>query len=177
VLACTVMLARVAAVILALHRELFESVWPGLTTMALPGVGYSLWFLLVRGSKNQPVEAPRLNNPLSLGIAIQFGAIYALVTLLVRAVTEEGITKGLFVVSFLSGLTDVDAITLSTIDASKSGQLAGALAARVVILAATANTLLKLSMALTIGSPELRRRVAAVLMFTLVAGLLSFVWF
>jgi uncharacterized membrane protein (DUF4010 family) len=92
-------------------------------------------------------------------------------------VTEEGITKGLFVVSFLSGLTDVDAITLSTIDASKSGQLAGALAARVVILAATANTLLKLSMALTIGSPELRRRVAAVLMFTLVAGLLSFVWF
>lgn len=173
VLACTVMLARVAAVVLTLRRELFAHVWLPLVLMSLPGIAAGFWVLFVRRSKSEPVEAPQLTNPLRLGTAVKFAAIYGVVTLVVRAVAESEVTRGLFAVSFLSGLTDVDAITLSTIDAIRNGNMAESLAAHVIVVAALANTLTKLVIALTLGSPLLQRRVSAVLGVTLVAGLVA----
>lgn len=177
VLACTVMLARVAAVVLTLRRELFAYVWLPLLLMSLPGIAAGFWVFFVRRSKTEPVEAPQLTNPLRLGTAIKFAAIYGVVTLVVRAVAESEVTRGLFAVSFLSGLTDVDAITLSTIDAVRTGNLAESLAAQVIVVAAVANTLTKLVIALTLGAPLLQRRVSVVLGVTLVAGLLAlWIW-
>lgn len=172
VLASTVMLARVAAVALALQPKLFAGVWPALLAMALPGIFYAAWVLLIRRSQMKLIEAPELKNPLSLVTAIKFAAIYAVVTLVVRAVAEEEISRGMLAVSFFSGLTDMDAITLSTIDATKTGGLGESLAARLIIVAAIANTLAKAAIVLLLGSTTMRRSGALIFGLTLGAGLL-----
>jgi uncharacterized membrane protein (DUF4010 family) len=175
VLACTVMLGRVAAVLLTLQRELFLVVWPGLLVMAVPGLGYAAWALLVRPASAETVKPPAISNPLGLGTAIKFAVIYAVVTLLVRAVGETELSRGLLAVGFVSGLTDVDAITLTTADGVRNATLTAALAGQVIIVAAVANTLMKGGMAVAFGSPQLRRLVGMVLGLTLLAGLLA-VW-
>lgn len=173
VLACTVMLARVATVILTLRRELFAHTWPALLIMAVPGIICGFWLLAIRRPKWESVEAPALSNPLSLGMAIKFAAIYGIVTLVVRAVADQEVTRGLFAVSFLSGLTDVDAITLSTIDAAKNGKVLESLAARIIVVAALANTFAKLLIAVVLGTSVLRRWVTLVLGATIAGGLLA----
>ncbi len=173
VLASTVMLARVAAVSLVLQQKLFAVVWPALLAMALPGIFYAAWVLLIRRSQMKLIEAPELKNPLSLVTAIKFAAIYAIVTLVVRAVAEEEISQGMLAVSFFSGLTDMDAITLSTIDATKTGGMGESLAARLIIVAVIANTLAKAAIALLLGSTTMRRSGALIFGLTLGAGLLA----
>ncbi len=177
VLASLVMLARVAAVVLALQREIFAFVWPTLLAMSLPGIAYAGWRLLVRPPTSGSLGAPDLKNPLSLSIAIKFAAIYSLITLLVRAVSEEEFTRGLLAVAFLSGLTDVDAVTLTTIDSAKSGALATAIAAQVIVIATVANTLAKAAIAVFLGSPRLRKTVALIFALTAASGLTAFaIW-
>ncbi len=173
VLASTVMLARVAAVALALQPMLFAVVWPALLLMALPGIFYAAWVLLIRRSQMKLIAAPELKNPLSLVTAIKFAAIYAVVTLVVRAVAEEEISRGMLAVSFFSGLTDMDAITLSTIDSTKTGGLVASLGARLIIVAAIANTLAKAAIVLLLGSTTMRRSGALIFGLTLGAGLLA----
>jgi len=170
VLASLVMLARVAAVVLALQREIFAFVWPTLLAMALPGVAYTVWILIVRPLKPGSRAEPDLKNPLSLSIAIKFAAIYSVITLLIRAVSEEELTTGLLAVAFLSGLTDVDAVTLTTIDSTKSGALAAAVAAQVIVIATMANTLSKAMIAVFLGSPGLRKSVALIFGITVATG-------
>lgn len=174
VLASLVMLARIGALVLALEREIFMVLWPTLVAMSLPGIGYAGWMFFGRPVKSASLEQPELKNPLSLGIAIKFAAVYSLITLLVRTVSEEELNRGLFVVAFLSGLTDVDAITLTTIDSSKSGALAAAIGARVIIFAAAANTLAKAVITVFLGSPQLRRRMTLIFGLTLATGLVAF---
>ena len=82
---------------------------------------------------------------------------------------------GVYLASFISGLADVDAIALSVAGMSaNAGQLSLNIAARAIVLAGLANTLLKGGVAMTIGSPELRRAIwpGTLLMIVVVTGLL-----
>lgn len=173
VLASLVMLARIAGIILALQREVFALLWPTLAAMALPGLGYAAWMWFVRPRQSTVVQRPDMKNPLSLSMAIKFAAVYSVVTLLVRAVSEEEVTRGLLAVAFISGLTDVDAITLTTIDSTRSGTLAASIAAQVIIVAAVANTMTKAIMAALLGSTLLRWRVALVFGLTVAIGVVA----
>jgi uncharacterized membrane protein (DUF4010 family) len=139
--------------------------------MALPGVVYMAWVWRRAQPGHVPGDTPALGNPLSLRTAVKFAALYALISLLVRVLREQGWTEGLLPLSFVSGLTDLDAIALSV---ARDPTVAGArpeLATVAVVLAAVANTLLKGGLALGLGSPGLRRRVALVLGLTALMGL------
>ena len=59
-------------------------------------------------------ETPEPANPAELKSALLFGVLYAAVLLAVAFARDRFGTAGLYTVAVLSGLTDVDAITLST---------------------------------------------------------------
>jgi uncharacterized membrane protein (DUF4010 family) len=72
----------------------------------------------------------------------------------------------------LSGLTDLDAISLSLAQLQKAGHVLANEGARALVIAAMANALLKAGMAVTLGSASMRRPVMLVLGATaLCAGL------
>jgi uncharacterized membrane protein (DUF4010 family) len=168
--ACTVMLPRVLVTTALINRSLAMSLIVPLALMAMPGIGYGVWIWLRRKTAGKSGDVPKLGNPLSLATAIKFAALYAVIAFLVKWVRAEGFTQGLLPLSFVSGLTDMDAISLS-IARDHSGDAANpGLAARAVVLAAVSNTLLKTGMAAMLGSRGLKWRVGIVLGATALIG-------
>ena len=169
--ACTVMLPRVAIVIAVLNPALARALLPALAAMALPAIVFGAWFLLRRPAQGQEVSTPAMSNPLSLRTAIKFALLYAVFAFLVKVAAAQQWQAGILPLSFISGLTDMDAIALSM--AQTQGRDAGVdlgLAVDAVIIAAVANSLIKAAFAVSLGSRELRLPVALVLGATAAVG-------
>jgi len=77
----------------------------------------------------------------------------------VKFSSDEFGDNGTYAAGAISGLTDVDAITLSMAKISKTGETAD-LAINTIILAALSNTIVKFIIVLVVGSAELRKTTA-----------------
>ncbi|MFT3869382.1 MAG: MgtC/SapB family protein [Nibricoccus sp.] len=173
ILACTVMLGRVLVMIAALNPELMQRLALPFAAMALPGVCFALWQWLKPNGDKPCVTPPNIHNPLGLGIAIKFGLLYAVVAFLIKGATSLQFTASLLPLSFLSGLTDMDAIALLMANSLRDGTVPIDMAAKCVIVGAVANSIMKACFAISLGSPQLRRRIGIMLGLTVVAGVAS----
>jgi uncharacterized membrane protein (DUF4010 family) len=132
--------------------------------LALLAAGLWIW-----GSRHQQAMPPQ-ENPSELKPALAFGLLYALVLLAVAAARDWFGRRGLYTVAALSGLTDVDAITLSTGQLVRTGRLDPAQGWRLVAVAALANLLFKGGAVAALGTRRLFLRVAAAYATALAAG-------
>jgi uncharacterized membrane protein (DUF4010 family) len=169
--ACTVMLPRVLVAASFVHQGFARALIVPFALMAIPGIAYVVWARLRRHPKAHQGDTPQLGNPLSLATAVKFAALYAGISFLVTVFRAQGWSGGLLPLSFVSGLTDLDAITLSIARDHGGETVPSTLATRAVVLAAVSNTLLKGGMAVVIGSPGLKRRGGIVLGATAVVGI------
>ena len=115
---------------------------------------------LLRGQAKQPQRAAEnvpLTNPFSLTAAMKFAAFFAAVLVVVKLAQQHFPASGVYVVSALAGLSDVDAITLSMAEQAKSGDAGMAIAA--IVIAVVSNTIVKAGLAASLGSASLRRPV------------------
>jgi uncharacterized membrane protein (DUF4010 family) len=106
-----------------------------------------------------------------LRVALQFGVLYALILLIVKAAIAHFGNSGLLAVSSLSGLVDLDAITLSLSQMVGGSSLDLVTATRGILLAILANTVVKAAFAFVYGSPALRREVMIVLGVTALSAI------
>ena len=125
-----------------------------------------MWFW----SRNEPTEMPVQENPSELKSALGFAALYAIVVLAVAAAKQHFGEQGLYVVAGLSGLTDMDAITLSTAQLVNSARLEPDRAWRVILLASLANLVFKSVIVTTLGKRELTARIVPLFGVVLLAG-------
>lgn len=174
VVACTVMLPRVALAVAVFSPALARDMLIPFAAMAAPAGGFALWFW-ARRPKETEVAAPAVSNPLGLGLAIKFAGLYAAISLLVKLALDRGWQGGFLPLGFVSGLTDVDAISLTVAQTVRDGGMDLALAGKALVLAAVANSLLKLALAMSIGARGFRGRVALALGATAVTGA-GWVW-
>lgn len=163
VAACTVMLPRVVLATGVINRSFALTLVLPFTLMALPGIVYAAWVWLRRRPDKREGDTPELGNPLSLATAIKFALLYTVIAFAVKAVREQGWTESLMPLAFVSGLTDMDAISLSIARDEGGEDMTTALATQAVVLAAVANTLLKAGMGIMLGSRGLKLRLAVVL--------------
>jgi len=170
VLACTVMLARVAVMLVIINQAVALATLTPLALMAIPGVVWALWQYRQHRAAPTQVGTPPLVNPLSLSLAIKFGVVYALVVFFVKVASQNLNPMWVYGVSFLSGLTDMDAIAISSAQAVSNGTLSVEVAARCIVIGALSNTLVKAGLALTLGAPGFRRAIAWSLGAVFVAG-------
>ena len=168
--ACTVMLPRVVIATSFVNRDFALTLIVPFAAMALPGIGFAAWVWFRRRPEKKKGDTPTLHNPLNLSTAIKFALLYSAIAFLVKAVRDQGWTEGLLPLAFVSGLTDMDAISLSIAGDYAAGKEISVLATRAVILAAVSNTLLKAGMAVVLGSTGLRWRIGIVLGITAAAG-------
>ena len=159
IMACTIMLGRVLIIFGFIYPQFISVLWLPFTVIALPGLLYGLVVHLLIRKEDVSMDLPDLKNPLSLSIAVKFGLIYGIISVFVKLFTEMEFGNGLLALSFVSGLTDMDAIALSITHNLKEGGVALQLAARAVILAALANTLLKAGLVMALGAPQLRKHI------------------
>lgn len=176
VLACNVMLVRVAVITAAISPPLMRHLAIPMTSMLLPGLLYTGWVWFRRPRKDTTVEAPAMRNPLNLSMAVKFAVLYGLVQLLVKAATSLQWSRGVLAISAIAGLTDVDAISVSMANAARETTLALTFAALAVMIGCISNTLAKALIALLAGERTMGRLTAGVLLATAVAGGLGAVW-
>lgn len=120
--------------------------------------------------KKDAIAATNQKNPTELKSALIFALLFAVVQVLVIAGKEQFGQGGLFVIAALSGLTDMDAITLSTGNMARSGEIDGATAAVAVVIAALLNTLVKIAIAGSLGGIGLAIRLGTIFAPMLATG-------
>jgi uncharacterized membrane protein (DUF4010 family) len=169
-MASTIMFPRILLILFVLDAALAERLILPMSIFTVVGTICS--FLLHR-KDGENKEMPILDNPLNFQTALKFALIFAGVKLLVRYASEEYGEAGIYVASVLSGLTNMDAITLSMSRLSNSPEIL-ALAANAIILAALANTIMKYLIVFFVGNAGLRRDVTVGFVALIVAGVLWF---
>jgi uncharacterized membrane protein (DUF4010 family) len=123
----------------------------------LLGLVFVAWdWRSLAGEGEQPM--PDVANPTEIRIALGFGAIYALVLFFASWLEDYAGSKGLYIVAIASGLTDVDAITLSTLRLYNVDKVTAAQAVTSICLANFANLSFKTSLIVSIGGMALARR-------------------
>lgn len=172
-LAWTVMYARLFIIVAAVNSSLVSELWLPILGGTIAGVVYCL-FLYFRGRTTNKEEAISFVNPFELGPAVKFGLLFSVILLLSKAAQIYLGHAGIYLASLVSGLADVDAISLSVADMSLAPNgLAVEIAANAIVLASVSNTLLKGSVAAISGSKELRAAIipGAALMIVVVIAL------
>ena len=108
-------------------------------------------------------ELPELamGNPTELRTALGFGLMYAAVLLAAAWLSDLLGARGLYAVALVSGMTDVDAITLSSLRLHNLDKLSEAVLVHVVTLAVLSNLVFKSAIALTVGGWQMARHAIA----------------
>ena len=140
---------------------------PALLPQLLPALGAALIcsvagaFYWWRRLREQPVlMVPEIRNPTEIRTALGFGLLFGVVLLCSAWLSDVAGSKGLYAVALVSGLTDVDAITLSTLRLYDLGALASVEAAGAIVLALVSNMAFKLGLVFAVGGATLARRCA-----------------
>jgi uncharacterized membrane protein (DUF4010 family) len=102
---------------------------------------------------------PEVKNPTEIRTALSFGLLYGVVLLLAAWLQDIAGSQGLYLVALASGLTDIDAITLSTLRLFNQQTLEAAPAVTAIALAVLSNLVFKSGLVIAIGGKALARQV------------------
>lgn len=163
-----VMTLRAGVIAVALNGSLLLSLFPALlTTAALLGIGAAILLF-----KNVQQETPELqiSNPLAIGTAIKLTALLAAVMLAAELVRRMVGGIGILVVAALSGIVDVDALTIS-IARMPGDDVDLNTAARAIMIAIAINTISKAIMASWVGNKRVGLLVGGISVIALAGGL------
>ncbi len=161
--ASTTMFFRVIIEVATVAPALLTAVAAPIGAMGICGLlicGLLAWSQRRRDASHTDQEV-KLSNPFELSQAFKFGALFALVQLIAHLAQTLFGDRGLYLSGLLTGLTDVDAITLSVAQLSRSeiDPLDPRTAVITITIASIANTVSKGLLALSLGGRALGVRV------------------
>jgi uncharacterized membrane protein (DUF4010 family) len=160
VLANLVVLVRLGVLAAVLAPSVLSQLLPVLMGgLVAGGLGAAYGVRKLRPQGGMPELA--MDNPTELRPALGFGLMYAGVLLAAAWLSDWLGTRGLYGVALVSGLTDVDAITLSSLRLLSLDKLTVTVAVNVVTLATLANLAFKSALALFIGGWKMARHAMA----------------
>jgi uncharacterized membrane protein (DUF4010 family) len=169
-IATVVSICRIIVEIVAVAPGHFlEMMFPFAAFLGVVAVITAVLYFL-RSGEIAETSAPE--DPALLKPALVFAALYALVLLGVAAGRHHFGDSGMYVIAVISGLTDVDAITLSTSHLVSQGNLPADTGWRVIMVGAVSNTLFKGGIVALLGSRALLARIAVLYGIAVIAGVL-----
>ena len=175
--ASAVMYVRLAVIIGIFSVSILRAVV--IPLLVLCALGCAAGFLLLRtDSRNgQPGSVPdAAENPLEISTALLFAAAFVVVSFVTHWAKAQFGNAGLFALSAIVGITDIDPFVLSLVQGSAQA-LAPVAAAAAVLIAAASNDAVKAAYALIFGKRNAARTAAALgalAILTLAAALI--VW-
>jgi uncharacterized membrane protein (DUF4010 family) len=171
-LAWTVMFFRVVVMTGVISSQLGLRLAGAMGALCVVSLGACVWLWHRRPAKERGEIKPG-HNPFELDEAIKFGVLFGIVVFVAKAAQVYLGDAGLYLAAGIAGLTDVDAITLAMADMARNDAQNLNIAARAIVIAALANTLVKSGLAAVLGSPELRRLTLPISGMLFVAGALA----
>lgn len=127
--------------------------------------------------RKETSKMPEQGNPAQLKSAIIFALLYSGISFISAMAKDKFGNDALYVISILSGLTDLDAITLSTAKMTDQKSIEPSLGWRLVLVAALSNLVFKGGMAIVIGNRYLGKNILFLFGVLIIAGLaILFLW-
>ncbi len=167
-LACSTMFPRVVVEVLVVNPSLAPRLSAVMGVMA--AAGFTVCFVLwKRGGSDKGDEVP-LRNPFNIMPAVKFGLLYAAIVFIAGLIEAVAGDRGLYVMSVITGFSDVDAITLTMSGIAREDPSKSEVATVAITLAAFSNTVMKAGMAIVLGSPRFRKLALIGFGITLLAG-------
>ncbi len=172
-IASAMVYARVLIEIAVVAPQQFSQLAPPILAVMLASAlaAFVAWWQ----TRNHQTKMPEQTNPTELKSAVVFAGLYAGVLLALAAAKHYLGGGGLYAVAVLSGLTDMDAITISTarlVGLSDGHGISVTNGWRLILVASLANLGFKLAIVSAIGGRTLCRRVATVFAAPLIVGIL-----
>jgi uncharacterized membrane protein (DUF4010 family) len=176
IIANATMFCRVLVVVAILDWTLMTHLVRSIGAMTVAAL-LAVVALWLRSKKDQPEGSGdasselSLKNPFSLGPAIKFSMFFVGILFVAKIAKIYLGDSGLYLASLVSGLADVDAITLSIAEQTKAAQLDPAVGAIGITIAVVANSVVKSGIALYSGGWRFGSRVGMILLAATGAGL------
>ena len=173
ILANGIMFIRILIEVFVLNSELFVRMLLPMITLALITAifSYFIW------KKAKDIKGKiHLGSPFTLGPALKFGIFFAVILALVKIADVYLSSRGVYLVSFISGFADVDAITVSLSQLAK-GSLSLETARNGIVLAALTNVAVKGGIAWWFGGKQFGRIVLGLFISLIIVGLLLMFFF
>jgi len=167
-LANGIMFIRILIEVFVLNRVLFSQLLLPLLLLAILTAVFS--YFLWKKAKHTKIKL-ELSSPFTIVPALKFGIFFGIVLALVKLADIYLATKGIYLVSILSGLADVDAITLSLSNLSSTGSIGLEVARKGIMFAALTNVAVKGGIAYWFGGKQFGRIVVALFAVLIVIGL------
>ena len=164
------MFPRVLLEVGLINRALLPALLAPMLTAGLIYAAGALFYYLRAGKQPENAAEPPLKNPFELGPALRFAGLLVVILFLVEGAQRWLGDSGVYLVSLLSGLTDVDAITLSLSNSART-DLSEEVAVRGIFLAALSNSLVKAGLILFIGGRAIAMLTLPFVLGGLLAGL------
>lgn len=137
----------------------------------LIGIAFPLyWWRRLERAGSMPL--PEMKNPTEIRTALTFGAIYAGVLFLTAWLSDIAGNRGLYLIALVSGMTDMDAIMLSSLRLFNLERINAEQAMITIVLGLLSNTAFKLALVISIAGKVVGGRCAGG-MLAIGAGLAS----
>lgn len=167
-IAATIVFVRILVEVAVVAPAQFGRIAPPLGAML--GICAAIAAVLYFRTRDHRAALDEQGNPADLKMAIVFGGLYAVVVFAAAAANDLFGQQGLYVVALVSGLTDMDAITLSTSQLVAGGRLDDHTGWRMILLAALSNLAFKAVLVAVLGSRALLKLVAIAFGAAIAAG-------
>lgn len=171
--ACATMFPRTLFLASIINPALLKPLLPALLSMGLLSYLFAFLFWRTAATIYKTDTVLRLENPFQLVTALKFGALLLTILFIVKMLRIYFGDTGAYFVAAISGITDVDPITLSMSRMSKEG-LAIDVAVLAILIAAAVNSTVKSVMALSIGGRALGFRVGGAMLCSVGLGVALF---
>lgn len=115
-------------------------------------------YLYFSSPEHAKVDDPK-GSPGQLKAAIVFGLMYAVILYVSAWARNEFGSEGLYIVAVISGLIDVDAITISTSKLMQSGQIDPSSGWKAILIAFLSNLVFKAGLVMSFAAPKLKLKI------------------
>jgi uncharacterized membrane protein (DUF4010 family) len=172
-LAGATMMARVLVVAGFFNAELLRWLAPGLVFAGAASLA-ATWLILRHARRLQEENAKKasalvLTNPFELATVLKFGVLLAVVMLLAEGLTRLFGAGGAYALAAVSGIADVDALTLSMTRLART-TLGPETAAQAILVTVAVNSIAKGVLAWIAGGAGIGRRVLLIAALAIAAG-------
>jgi uncharacterized membrane protein (DUF4010 family) len=169
-IACSTMFFRIIFEVVVINKNLLPSLFVPLVLMGC--IGFIGAYIMYKKIVFNSFKKLKVSSPFAILPALEFAGFFVLVIFLSKLFSIILGSKGIYILSFFSGLTDVDAMTISLANLAKSGALSNHVASWGIIIAAISNTLVKAGIAYSLGTREYGKLILILFGIIIFSGLL-----
>ncbi|AXV37699.1 MAG: hypothetical protein CIT01_05555 [Methanobacterium sp. BRmetb2] len=173
VIASSMMFLRVLFEVLVINSELIPLLLVPMLCMGFLGILLAVIIWKKTDVKDIGAEV-KLENPFSLKPAFIFGALFLAILFITRIADLYFGSSGLYVASIISGVADVDAITISMALQAKT-TISTTTAVTAITLASISNTLFKFVIALFIGTKKFAQYIGLIFALIILTGFITII--